>query len=293
MTLKEIDLATGKFKEVKPLKDALDYRKWDQLANRVTEHDGEEDEIAEYWWSECAHEEIRVRIPVWGKTKSKQCRVDFKLNWITVYAPPTEAIKGFYTDDAPPKEPLLDFQLYGAVDVDECTWEIVDDGAVRNIIVSLHKSPVYKWPTLHRVNGLKSEKERKPKLAAQKKQWDEEAAVRRAPRDAARAARASPRAAARAPAAPPRRERRLPRARDRQAQAKAQKDQGVSSYTDAAGPKKPPAYGPAERPERRPHRPKNPDGTPLPPSRPPGSYERGRIIVSEPPDYTDSSSDEE
>ena len=255
MVLREIDLATGKFKEVKPLKDALDYRKWDQLASRVTEHEGDNDdpEVAEYWWTECAHEEIRIRIPVWGKTKSKQVRVDLKLNWITVYAPATEAVKGFYQDDKPPKEALLDFQLYGAIDVDECTWEIVDDGAVRNVIVSLHKSPVYKWPTLHRVNGLKSEKERKPKLAAQKVEWERKA----------------------------------------QEEQKAQKDQAVSSFEEAAGPKKPPSFGPAERPERRPARPKDKDGKPIEPSRPPGSYEGGRIIVSEPPDYTDSSSDEE
>ena len=75
--------------------------------------------------------------------------------------------------------------------------------------------------------------------------------------------------------------------------AKAQKDQKVSTFEEAAGPAKPPTFGPAERPERRPHRPKDKDGKPLPPGRPPGSYEGGRIIVAAPPDYTDSSSDDE
>ena len=37
--MQEIDLATGKFKDVKPLKAAHDYSKWDAIANRVTEHE--------------------------------------------------------------------------------------------------------------------------------------------------------------------------------------------------------------------------------------------------------------
>ena len=32
--MREIDLTTGTFKEVKPLKDSLDYRKWDSIAVR-------------------------------------------------------------------------------------------------------------------------------------------------------------------------------------------------------------------------------------------------------------------
>lgn len=30
--MREIDLDTGKYKTVAPLKDALDYRRWDQIA---------------------------------------------------------------------------------------------------------------------------------------------------------------------------------------------------------------------------------------------------------------------
>lgn len=33
--MREIDLATGKYKEIKPLKDALDYRRWDSIAVRA------------------------------------------------------------------------------------------------------------------------------------------------------------------------------------------------------------------------------------------------------------------
>ena len=250
--MQEIDLATGKVKKVNPLKQATDYSKWDQIAKRVTEHEDEEDEIAEYSWVEMPHADIRVRIPVLGKTKSKQCKVIVKGNWLTVYAPPTESVVGSLKDDEPPKEPLLDFQLYGAVNPDECDWEIVDDGAVRCIILTLVRAPVYKWPTLHRVNGLKSEAERKVKLAEQKKEWEE---------------------------------------KSRKDAEAAKNDPNVASFNKAAGPQKPPAYGPENRPKRRPHRPKDEQGNPLPPvGRPPGVYERGRIIVCE-PDYTDSDSD--
>ena len=34
--MREIDITTGKFKEVPPLKDALDYRKWDSIAVRAS-----------------------------------------------------------------------------------------------------------------------------------------------------------------------------------------------------------------------------------------------------------------
>jgi len=248
MGLVEIDLATGKEKKGAPLKDALDYGKWDQLANRVTEHEGEEGEVAEYFWQELPHAGIRVRVPVWGKTKSKQCRVDFKLNWLTVWAPPPEAVVGYYKDNEPPKEPLLDFQLYGAVNVDECDWEIVDDGAIRTIIINLHRAPVYKWPSLHRPNGLKSESERKPKMAEEQAKWKRMA----------------------------------------EEEAKARANQSTVEYEECAGPSRPPVYGPEPRGPRRPHKPKGVTDN----QRPPGSYERGRIIVSEPPEFTDSSDDE-
>lgn len=213
--------------------------------------DDDEDEVAEYFWVEMPHADIRVRIPVLGGTGSKQCKVTVKRNWLTVWAPAPESIVGFNPPDAPPKEPLLNFQLYGAVDPDECDWELVDDGAVRNIILTLHRSPVYKWPTLHRVGGLRREEDRAIHLARQKKEWEEQA----------------------------------------KAEAKAQKNQATAEYESMAGPARPPKHGPAPRPQRRPRRPKDEEGNPLPPvGRPPGSYERGRIIVTE-PDFTDSDDD--
>ena len=102
-------------------------------------------------------------------------------------------------------------------------------------------------------NGrLSKESDRAPMLARQKKEWEERA----------------------------------------RAEAKAQKNQQTAEYDQMAGPQKPPKFGPAERPKRRPHRPKDENGNPLPPvGRPPGSYERGRIIVTE-PDFTDSDNDD-
>ena len=109
----EIDLATGKPKKVLPLKAATDYRKWDQISNRVTEHEGET-EVNEYFWVEMPHADIRVRIPVLGRTISKQCKVDIKRNWLKVWAPSPECVVDSYPPDKPNDEPLLDFQLYGA-----------------------------------------------------------------------------------------------------------------------------------------------------------------------------------
>ena len=252
--MKEIDLATGQFKKVAPLKSATDYQKWDSIAKRVEQHEAgsDDDEIAPYSWVEMPHADIRVRIPVWVKTKSKMCKVIVKLNWLTVYAPPTEAAVGYYKEDEPPKEPLLDFQLYGAVNVDECDWELVDDGAVRNIILTLHRAPVYKWPTLHRVNGLKCEADRERVRKEDQERF----------------------------------------AREQAENKKAQENQQTATYQTAAGPARPPQFGPAPRPRRRPHRPKDAEGNPLPPvGRPPGVYERGRIIVTQ-PEYTDSSDDD-
>ena len=108
-------------------------------------------------WAEAPHGELRIVVPVLISTRAKQCRVDAKRNWLTVYAPPPAAVVGSLLVDAPPKEPLVDFQLYGAVDPEECHWELVDAGAaaaaVRHMVLTLRRSPVYKWPTLHRVNG--------------------------------------------------------------------------------------------------------------------------------------------
>ena len=81
--------------------------------NRVTDHgngeDEEEEEVAEYFWVEMPHADIRVRIPVLGGTSSKQCKVVVKRNWLKVYAPAPESVVGYNPTDAPPKDPLLDF----------------------------------------------------------------------------------------------------------------------------------------------------------------------------------------
>ena len=175
-----------------------------------------------------------------------------KRNWLTVWAPAPESVVGENPPDAPPKEPLLDFQLYGAVNPDECDWELVNDGAIRNIILTLHRSPVYKWPTLHRVGGLRREQDRAAALERQKREWEEQA----------------------------------------RAEARVQKSQSTAEYGEMAGPRRPPKYGPAEAPKRRPHRPRDENGNLVDPGGgpPPGVYERGRIIVTE-PDFTDSDED--
>jgi hypothetical protein len=263
MREREIDLDTGE-----PMKKPLDYKKWDAIATRVCAED-ENGSIAAYTWEERTHGELCVRIPILGKTRSKQVRVDIKRNWLTVFAPPPEAVVGSFPENAPPKEPVLDFQLYGAVDPDESDWELVDDGALRTIILTLKRSPVYKWPTLHRVNGLKSEAERAPKLAEQKAKWEaEQEKLRKQAQEEEQAAVAA-----------------------------AASDRNVASFEQAAGPPRPPAFGPEEAPKRRPRRPKGRDSGPLPPehdheagptSMPPGAHEGGRVIVTE-PEYTDSS----
>ena len=256
--------------------------------NRVTEHDGE-DIISEYEWKELQYDEISVRIPIWMSAKSKQCRVDFKVrdtssppprrqrlparprrprherrrrrpqgNWLTIWAPPTEAVVGDCPSDSPPSEPLLDFQLHGAVDPDECLWELEQDGALRILCLTLKKSPAYKWPTLHRENGLKSEAERKPKLEAQRREFEKKDAAERKAAEKAKAEQAK-------------------------ADAEAERE------ARGPGPWAKTTFGPEEGPRRRPHRPKGAKDE----GRKPGAYERGRIIVSEPPDFTDSSDDEE
>ena len=71
----------GQFKKVASLKQATDYSKWDAIAKRVTEHEGEDgDDIAEYSWVEMPHADLRVRIPVWVKTKSKMVKIVIKIN---------------------------------------------------------------------------------------------------------------------------------------------------------------------------------------------------------------------
>ena len=156
------------------------------LQTRVTHHGPEHDEIEveEYSWCEMPHGEIRVRIPLLYSASSKQCRVDFKVNWLKVFAPAPDVIVGETPADAPPKVPMLDFQLYGAVNVDECIWEVllaqpacpdrshpdvcgepaharavphawqlVNDNGTRMMIITLQRSPNYHWKTLYRENG--------------------------------------------------------------------------------------------------------------------------------------------
>ena len=73
--MQDIDINTGEVKDQSTLRQAIDYRKWDSIAKRVTDHeDPDSDEVAEYFWVEMPHADIRVRIPVLGKTKSKQVR---------------------------------------------------------------------------------------------------------------------------------------------------------------------------------------------------------------------------
>ena len=124
----EIDLDTGALKP----EERLDYKKWDVLASHTADDD-EQDEVnsAAYSWAEMPHGELRVVIPTPGKTRAKQVRVVIKRNWLTVFAPPPKG--GTFPENAPPTKPILDFQLYGAVDTEESDWELVDDGALRNI----------------------------------------------------------------------------------------------------------------------------------------------------------------
>jgi len=268
--VQEIDITTGKPKPYNPLKDANDYSKWDTINGQINQ-DGD---LVDFTWQQLPYDEIRVRIPVAKITKSKQCKIVVKRNWLYVWAPGPDYEKDEVPDDKPPKQPLLDFQLYGAVDVDESeTWELVDDGAVRNIILMLKKSPVYKWPTLHRENGLKKESDRER--------------VRKEEMEAARKKNAQEQKAA------------------------EQKEQYEGMYKEAAGPAKPPIIGPMPDPKaerkaakelakKEAERNRNPFNIPSsqPPmseseaKRPPGVYEGGRIIVCAPSSSDDSSDDE-
>jgi len=248
--VQEIDLLTGKPKPYNPLKDANNYSKWDSINGQINQ-DGE---LVDFTWQQLPYDEMRVRIPVSKHTKSKQCKVVVKRNWLYVWAPGPDHEKGEVPEERPPKEPLLDFQLYGAVDPEESeVWELVDDGAVRNIILMLKKSPVYKWPTLHRENGLKCEADRE---RVRKEEMAE--------------------------------------AEKRNKQPVEAKEQYEGLYAEPAGPQRPPKFGPEPDPKAERRRKKeeakraaNPFNIPssMPPlseseaKRPPGVYEGGRIIV--------------
>jgi len=256
----EIDLATGKPKPPNPLRDALNYQKWDTINGQIDQNG----ELVEFTWQQLPYDQIRVRIPVSQYAKSKQCKVVVKRNWLYVWAPGPDYEKDEVPEDRPPKVPLLDFQLYGAVDVDESEdWELVDDGAIRNIILMFQKSPAYNWPTLHREGGLKKESDR----ARVRKEEMEEARKK--------AEEAEPK--------------------------EPQYKEGL--YASHAGPPRPPVFGPEPDPKAERRRKKAEAKKAAEPDfyvpkqelseaerkRPPGVYEGGRIIVM-PPDP--SSSDE-
>ncbi len=75
---------------------------------------------------------VQVRLPLPPGAKGKQVRVDFKRNWLTVYAPARACAteRAYATGErppaaaSPPREPTLDFQLHGAVDPErcDCSW---------------------------------------------------------------------------------------------------------------------------------------------------------------------------
>jgi len=255
--MQEIDLKTGKPKESNPLKDANDYSKWDVINGQI-DQDGD---LVDFTWQQLPYDEIRVRIPVSKHTKGKQVKVIVKLNWLKVWAPAPDYVAGSIPEDRPPKEPLLDFQLYGAVDVEESdVWELVDDGAVRNVILQFKKSPAYNWPTLNRVGGLKREEDRARVAKEEKERFERENAKVEPPRE-------------------------------------TKVDYGQTP----AGPARPPTFGPAPKPPKKKKEKvdRNPFNIPssMPPldpseaKRPPGVYENGRIIVCEPDSPTDSDSD--
>lgn len=244
MVWKEIDLATGKAKIAK----GCDYAKWERLVQDVDE-DGSP---KLYKWEQTGGghaaktggQDIFVYIPIPTWTSAKQCRVEFKRNWLYVWAPQKLAEHQRVPDDAPPRDALLDFQLYGAVDVEICDWQIERQYDEATLVLEMRKSPEYKWPTLHRVNGLTSEKSRGLAL-----------------REAMDQGRRKAEATKKAPDAP------------------------RSEYDRPAGPPLPPTFGPQNAPNAKPraaYQKAKPRG-PLEPTRPPGSYERGRIIVSKGP----------
>lgn len=84
-----IDLKTGLAKPRNPLKDANDYGKWDQIDISLEDHDGEP---VDFVWQQLPYDEIRVRIPVSQYTKSKNCKVVVKRNWLYVTSCSTSAV---------------------------------------------------------------------------------------------------------------------------------------------------------------------------------------------------------
>ena len=250
----EIDIASGELRPAKP----PDGSKWDEVASGI-------DEAGDpklYRWEqtgggnvrETGGEDILVYIRIPAERGAKNCKVEFKRNWLHVWAPAMTESQ-VIPDDAPPKEPLLDMQLYGAVDADMCDWNIERTACEATLVLEMRKSPEYRWPTLHREHGLPSEKSR----ALHARELSEEA------------------------------RREAEKVRERMARSEGA-PKPTAEYAQPAGPARPPSFGPEPmkvppaqpmsspaKPPAKPKQAKQPG-----PMRPPGSYERGRILVSEP-----------
>ena len=230
----EVDIHSGEVRPATP----PDGSKWDQRAGGCDEAGNPK----LYRWEqtgggnarETGGQDIFVYIRIPAERGAKNCKVEFKRNWLYVWAP-TMLKSQVVPADAPPKEPLLDMQLYGAVDVDMCDWHIERTACEATLVLEMRKSPEYRWPTLHRKRGLKSEKSR----AQHARELSEKVRASMAPKPTA-------------------------------------------EYAQPAGPARPPSFGPEPLkapPAQPPAKPKQARRGPM---RPPGSYERGRILVSEP-----------
>lgn len=214
--------------------------------------------LAEFSWEPLPNGELLVTVPIDSTACAKQCCVTAKRNWLTVWAPPPRPVPSSETCSVtdPPENPLLDMQLYGAVDVGETMWELTGTGARRSLLITLRRAPIYMWPTLHRVDGLKREADRPAVLACEKAAWE-------ARNDAAAKA-----AAAAAMAAD---------SEDSDLTGMDHVWTGVAAHPGAV-------FGPKASPNlnHQPHYPKcNAPQVSVGAQQPPGVYERGRVIVAE------------
>merc|ERR1712124_216417 len=97
------------------------------IGNRA---DYEERGAGAWSWSE-AGEEVQISLPLGEATQKKDVKVTFKLASLTVH------VDGF---------PLLEGNLGGPVEVDECTWCLVNGGW--ELQVMLTKKTPKKWADL-------------------------------------------------------------------------------------------------------------------------------------------------
>ena len=166
-----------------------DYSKWDSLTvsddddDAPARPDGREralgsevdpDGLLGVRWSQRKHGELRATVPLAASATGRQCRVEFKRNWLKVVAPPLNPAA------TPAGAALLDFQLHGAVDPERCDWRIERSARGVVLLLELQKSPIYDWPTLHRVNGLRSESDRAAALDRLRQEADQTAAMAQA-----------------------------------------------------------------------------------------------------------------